>query len=166
MASLALLSRGCWRAVKSPSFLRALSTSSVKLGGGGPATSSLGGPFVENPGTPPSQEEISKWVEKEMEGNWQSYGYDYHDQKIDAQKNMVWMFALISLGMVLTIMVHAHQPDRRQRDWAIREAYLLLREREAAGVEPLSRDLVDPQKILDHLPSDEELKEMGVVINL
>jgi len=166
MASLALLSRNCWKAAKSPSFLRALSTSSVKLGGGGPATSALGGSFVENPGTPPSQEEISKWVEKEMEGNWQSYGYDYNDQKIDAQKNAVWMFALISIGMVCSIMVQAHQPDRKHRDWAIREAYLLLREREAAGVEPLSRDLIDPQKVLDHLPSDEELKEMGVVINI
>lgn len=109
MASLALLSRNCWKAAKSPSFLRALSTSSVKLGGGGPATSALGGSFVENPGTPPSQEEISKWVEKEMEGNWQSYGYDYNDQKIDAQKNAVWMFALISIGMVCSIMVQAHR---------------------------------------------------------
>ncbi len=27
------------------------------------------------------------------------------------------------------------------------QAYLLLREREAAGVEPLSKDLVDPEKV-------------------
>jgi hypothetical protein len=27
------------------------------------------------------------------------------------------------------------------------QAYLLLREREAAGVEPISKDLVDPEKV-------------------
>ena len=42
----------------------------------------------------------------------------------------------------------------------------MLKEREAAGLEPLSRDFVDPAKILAHLPSDEELEEAGVVINL
>merc|ERR1719507_472104 len=119
MASLALLSRNCWKAAKSPSFIRALSTSSVKLGGGGPATSALGGSFQENPGTPPSQEEISQWVKKEMEGKWQSYGYDRNDETIDAQKNAVFMFVLISMGMVCMVMVMAHQPDRKQRDWAI-----------------------------------------------
>ena len=46
------------------------------------------------------------------------------------------------------------------------QAYLVLREREAAGVEPISRDLIDPEKILAHLPSDEELKKAGVVINI
>jgi len=51
-------------------------------------------------------------------------------------------------------------------DWATREAYLVLREREAAGLEPLSKDFVDPEKVLAHLPSDDELKEAGVVINI
>ena len=65
----------------------------------------------------------------------------------------------------------------------MREAYLLLREREKAGVEPISKvwtllrrefyltrsflkDLVDPAKLLAHLPTDEELREAGVVINI
>ena len=46
------------------------------------------------------------------------------------------------------------------------QAYLVLRERENAGLEPLSKDFVDPAKILAHLPSDEELEEAGVVINI
>jgi len=48
----------------------------------------------------------------------------------------------------------------------MREAYLLLREREKAGVEPISKDLSDPAKLLAHLPTDEELREAGVVINI
>jgi len=35
-----------------------------------------------------------------------------------------------------------------------------------AGVEPISKDLIDPAKLLANLPSDEELKEAGVVINI
>lgn len=46
------------------------------------------------------------------------------------------------------------------------QAYLVLKEREDAGVEPISKDFVDSAKILAHLPSDEELKEAGVVINV
>ena len=46
------------------------------------------------------------------------------------------------------------------------QAYLVLREREAAGLEPLSKDFIDPEKLLAHLPSDDELKEAGVVINI
>ena len=49
---------------------------------------------------------------------------------------------------------------------ALFQAYLVLKEREAAGVEPLSRDLADPAKLMAHLPSDEELKAAGVVINI
>ena len=46
------------------------------------------------------------------------------------------------------------------------QAYLVLREREAAGLEPLSKDFINPEKLLAHLPSDDELKEAGVVINI
>jgi hypothetical protein len=52
------------------------------------------------------------------------------------------------------------------KDWALREAYLLIREREAAGVEPISKDLVSPDKLLAAMPSDAELKAAGVVINI
>lgn len=51
-------------------------------------------------------------------------------------------------------------------DTRVLQAYLVLKEREDAGVEPISKDFVDSAKILAHLPSDEELKEAGVVINV
>ena len=75
------------------------------------------------------------------------------------------MFILVSCPLLL-IATWAYLPDRRMRDWAIREAYLVIKERETAGVEPLSKDLVDAEKILTHLPSDEELVKAGVVINI
>ena len=102
---------------------------------------------------------------------------------MDNQWHIATMFLLVSCP-VLLVAVWAYQPDRRMRDWAIREvrllaasvvtcvdtrvlqAYLVLKEREDAGVEPISKDFVDSAKILAHLPSDEELKEAGVVINV
>eukprot|EP00088_Acartia_fossae_P031857 TRINITY_DN32655_c0_g1_i1.p1 TRINITY_DN32655_c0_g1~~TRINITY_DN32655_c0_g1_i1.p1 ORF type:complete len:170 (-),score=41.14 TRINITY_DN32655_c0_g1_i1:88-597(-) len=133
---------------------------------GDPPTTTLGGQFKNPVGTGhASQEEISKWVEKELKGGWQSYGYDYYDQQTDKEWNALFMFCTISLPIVL-VAIWAYLPDRRMRDWAIREAYLVLRERENAGLEPLSKDFVDPAKILAHLPSDEELEEAGVVINI
>ena len=91
--------------------------------------------------------------------------YDYYDEKTDNEYHQLFMFILVSCPLVL-IATWAYLPDRRMRDWAIREAYLVIKEREAAGVEPLSKDLVDAEKILTHLPSDEELVKAGVVINI
>ena len=47
-------------------------------------------------------------------------------------------------------------------NWAQREAYLLLKEREAAGIEALSKDYIDPATV--QLPSDEELGDIDVKI--
>jgi hypothetical protein len=133
---------------------------------GGPPTTTLGGPFKNPVGTEhASQEEISNWVKKELDGKWQSKGYDYFDEKLDHEWHQLFMFCFVSLS-VLFCTLWAYLPDRTMRDWAIREAYLVVKEREAAGVEPLSRDFVDPARILAHLPSDEELRAAGVIINI
>merc|ERR1712154_254087 len=134
---------------------------------GDPPTTTLGGQFKNPVGTEhASQEEISNWVKKELEGGkWQSKGYDYFDEKLDHQWHQLFMFLYVSCS-VLFVTLWAYLPDRTMRDWAIREAYLVVKEREAAGVEPLSKDLVDAEKILSHLPSDEELVKAGVVINI
>ena len=50
----------------------------------------------------------------------------------------------------------------RMKNWAHREAYLLLKEREDAGIFPISTDFLDPEKI--ELPSDEELGDIDIRI--
>merc|ERR1712095_108000 len=128
---------------------------------GDPPTTTLGGGFKNPVGTGhASQEEISQWVKKELEGGWQSKGYDHYDEQTDNEWHMLSMFCLVTM-VIPAIALWAYLPDRRLRDWSIREAFLVLKEREAAGLEPLSKDFIDPEKILAHLPSDEELKEAG-----
>ena len=47
-------------------------------------------------------------------------------------------------------------------DWQHREAYLLIREREAKGQVIIDRNLIDPSKV--ELPSDEELDDTDIII--
>lgn len=72
------------------------------------------------------------------------------------------MFFSITLCLVVAGFVWGYAPDPLLRDWAQREAFLELRRREAAGLEPISRDFVDPSTI--ELPSDEELGSNDVII--
>ena len=44
----------------------------------------------------------------------------------------------------------------------MREAYLVLQERESKNMEKISRDYIDPDKI--ELPSDEELGDMRIFV--
>lgn len=48
------------------------------------------------------------------------------------------------------------------RDWAQREGFLELRRREAAGLDPISKDYVDPASM--DLPSDEDLGNTDIII--
>ena len=50
----------------------------------------------------------------------------------------------------------------RLHNWAQREAYLLLKAREDAGIFLISKDFIDPEKV--NLPSDEELGPIEIRI--
>ena len=50
----------------------------------------------------------------------------------------------------------------RLRDWSQREAYLLVREREAKGLPLLDPNYVEVSKIV--LPSEEELGDFEIII--
>lgn len=94
--------------------------------------------------------------------NWVSWGFDYYDRKNDDNTMHAIMFTSVSLCIVVMAFVYAYHPDFLLRDWCQREAFLVLRRREAAGLEPISRDFIDPALI--ELPSDEELGDMDIII--
>lgn len=94
--------------------------------------------------------------------NWVSWGFDTEDKEYDTNTLHATMFVTVTLCMVVGGFFWAYAPDPFMRDWAQREAFLVLRRREAAGLEPVPRDYVDPSKI--ELPSDEELGDTEIII--
>merc|ERR1719402_1593854 len=108
-----------------------------------------------------SEKEILDWVEKEKSKGWESRGIFYHDKEADNQHYHMVTFLTVATLVFLT-WSWKYFPDIRQRNWAMREAYLILREREAKGQDPICKDFIDPAKI--ELPSEEELEGVEIVI--
>ncbi|XP_055630859.1 NADH dehydrogenase [ubiquinone] 1 beta subcomplex subunit 11, mitochondrial [Toxorhynchites rutilus septentrionalis] len=94
--------------------------------------------------------------------NWVSYGFDYRDETTDRNAMHATFFFSVTFCLVIGGFYWAYLPDPQMRDWAQREAYLELRRREAAGLEPISKDFIDPALIV--LPTDEELGDTEIVI--
>ena len=93
---------------------------------------------------------------------WSSYGCDLRDYYVD-RYNTHWMFFLyISLSIVGGVFVLSYAPDWNRNNWAQREAYILLREREAKGLPFIDCNYIDPQHIV--LPSEEELQDVEIII--
>lgn len=94
--------------------------------------------------------------------NWVSYGFSRTDKEEDRQITRATWFMGVSVAMGLTIFIWSYLPDRQYTEWAHREAYIILRNREAAGLEPISPDYIDPSLMV--LPSDEELGDTEIII--
>lgn len=94
--------------------------------------------------------------------NWVSYGFDYRNKETDRAAVRSSFFLSVTMCLVWGTFIWAYLPDTQMRDWAQRQGYLTLRKREAAGLEPISRDYIDPSLIT--LPSDEELGDTEIII--
>ncbi|XP_055538450.1 NADH dehydrogenase [ubiquinone] 1 beta subcomplex subunit 11, mitochondrial [Wyeomyia smithii] len=94
--------------------------------------------------------------------NWVSYGFDQRNEANDRSATNASFFFSVTLCLVLGSFYWAYLPDPQLRDWAQREGYLELRRREAAGLEPISKDFIDPSQIV--LPTDEELGNTEIMI--
>ncbi|EAT40260.1 AAEL008002-PA [Aedes aegypti] len=94
--------------------------------------------------------------------NWVSYGFDYKSEKEDRDSMHSSFLFTVTFCLVFGTFYWAYLPDPQLQDWSQREAYLELRRREAAGLEPISKDFIDPAQIV--LPSDEELGDTEIII--
>ncbi|KAL7047121.1 hypothetical protein ACKWTF_002795 [Chironomus riparius] len=94
--------------------------------------------------------------------NWVSWGWDYKDEKTDRNYMNSSFFFSVTLCLIFGSFYLAYTPDNLLRDWSQREAFLELRRREAAGLEPISADYVDPALI--DLPSEEEIGDTEIII--
>lgn len=96
--------------------------------------------------------------------NWVFYGYDMKDEKNDRNTTHASFFFSTTVCIVFGGMVWYYQPDFTKRDWAQREAYLVLRRRELAGEDPVTANYIDPALMEQQLPSDEELGDTEIII--
>lgn len=94
--------------------------------------------------------------------NWVNYGFDFGNKTEDRSATKSSFFFSVTLCLVWGTFIWAYLPDNQLRDWSQREAYLELRRREAAGLEPIDPNYIDPSKI--DLPSDEELGDTEIII--
>lgn len=94
--------------------------------------------------------------------NWVYWGFDTQDQVNDNNVMKASFFFSVTLCLMWGTFIYFYQPDPLLRDWSQREAYLELRRREAAGLDPIDANYVDPASIV--LPSDEELGNTEIII--
>ncbi|KRZ58792.1 hypothetical protein T02_10770 [Trichinella nativa] len=100
-----------------------------------------------------------------MRRGWLAYGFHPTDEYTDWKRAHTVFFALIGIAFPGLLFVLWYKPDwPLMRDWAFREAVLELERRERAGLEPISKDLINPEKVKLVLPSDEELGDFEIII--
>lgn len=98
----------------------------------------------------------------EKSKNWVCYGWERLDKEADRQTMKSTFFLAITCIMVFGMTVWAYAPDRQLHDWATREAFLQIRERERAGLPVIDPNYFDPSKL--ELPSEEELADTEIII--
>ncbi len=96
------------------------------------------------------------------EKNWVTWGWDLNNKQDDRDGMNSSFFFSVTIGLVCSGFYLAYTPDNFRKDWAQREAFLLLREREAAGLPAIDPNYVDPAQMI--LPSDEELGDEEIII--
>lgn len=99
---------------------------------------------------------------EEKNKNWVYWGFNAEDETDDRNVTNATFFFSVTLCLVGGSFIYFYQPDFLNRDWAQREAYLELRRREAAGLEPVNANYIDPALI--ELPSDEQLGSTEIII--
>lgn len=106
--------------------------------------------------------ETTKTQDQDNNKNWVSYGFSTTNQTEDRNSMKSSFFFSVTLCIVWGTLMWAYLPDIHLRDWSQREAYLELRRREAAGLDPISRDYVAAGQMA--LPTDEELGDTEIII--
>lgn len=94
--------------------------------------------------------------------HWISYGVSTKD-RIEDRHLFNYTFFIGWTGLLLGgAFLLAYYPDMSLSEWSQREAFIVLRERELAGLDPIDPWYVDPATV--ELPTDEELGDTEIII--
>ncbi|XP_067930398.1 NADH dehydrogenase [ubiquinone] 1 beta subcomplex subunit 11, mitochondrial-like [Watersipora subatra] len=114
---------------------------------------------------PDYEKEIKRFEDiSDKDENYHWHGYDPFNREEDTLWHHHTMFTFVSLCFVGGAFIFAYQPDPKLASWRQREAYLELARREQHGLPLIDPNLVPPEKMLAHLPQDEELGDTEIIV--
>jgi len=101
-----------------------------------------------------------------MRREWLWFAQVSHDEYRDWRQFHGYAWVIFTcLTMWTTLFMWLMKPDwPNAKEWSRREAHLELARRQKAGLPLISKDLIDPDKVLPTLPSDEELRDFPINI--
>ncbi|XP_071961547.1 NADH dehydrogenase [ubiquinone] 1 beta subcomplex subunit 11, mitochondrial-like [Antedon mediterranea] len=143
-----------------PTLQHALSSSTSKND-----QAAISSEFVVGKGTEVTQEEIDEVIRRGKEDlddiNHPDYvKLGFHDDPYyDRIQSRLVFFGMISLSIVLGSVLVYYTPDPKGRQWAQREAKVVLQERREQGALLIDPNFCPPEKVF--VPSDEWIEEHG-----
>lgn len=94
--------------------------------------------------------------------HWVSYGWSHVDIEKDRTFIHFLFFTYCTLFFWVFTFFFYYCPHSNLSDWAMREAFIRVAEREAKGLPYIEKDLVPLERIV--LPSDEELGDTEIIV--
>jgi len=94
--------------------------------------------------------------------HWVSYGWSHLDIEKDRTFMHFLFFTYCTLFFWVMSFFFYYCPHSNLSDWAMREAYIRVAEREANGLPFVDKDLVPLDRIV--LPTDEELGDTEIIV--
>lgn len=94
--------------------------------------------------------------------NWQSYGFDFVDERRDYFYMHTLSFCAICGTLWGSYFIMSYYPDLGELAWASREARIQIRRREVLGLPMVDPNYIDPALV--NLPPDEELDQEDIII--
>ena len=101
-----------------------------------------------------------------MRSGWMWYGQVSYDEYKDWLRfHRIAFLFYTGMCVISTITICFFRSDwPAAKEWALREAHLEMARREKAGLPYISKDLIDPKRIIGTLPAEEELRDFDIII--
>jgi len=93
---------------------------------------------------------------------WISYGFSLESEEEDRLIMNSIFFWTVTVCLTILPFIMTYWPDIKKKDWVLREAYIELAKREAAGQLPIDPNFVPVENI--NLPSEEELGDFNIIV--
>ncbi|KAI3380677.1 hypothetical protein SNEBB_004450 [Seison nebaliae] len=95
---------------------------------------------------------------------WISHGFSFRDRIFDEwlmRNILVTFFITVTVGGILIL---GYEPDRKLNEWAQREAFLVIEERQRNNLPFIAYDYIPRSRMEKQLPPDDEVDEKDLIL--